>query len=361
MKIMHMEELQPLLDKTENEIISYVTNLIESNNATNWQKVSELSFMLRRGKKKSIAVKISKMMYEKSPTMDKLNQYFVAVVDHADILEVRELDQVVDRYLQTNGLGYQKHLFATWLKAANLIQDDAMFERVYGMIPSEEKVENTYIISQLYVFLNRHSRYSEVREHYDKLSPNIKNSMYVRRYYLNASRRMGFIVDDVPDPDRIIAESSGTNIQTSSQNTGDKKVFIVYGNNPDSLTLLEALLTANKIPFSLLSEEGKIGDTIISNFERIADQVALALVLCTPENEGQNGTWYPRQNVIFELGYFRAKIGAQRACILRQTCGKNLELPSDLDGVMYIDMDNYGVFIKTLSSVLKDAGFNPNF
>ena len=85
------------------------------------------------------------------------------------------------------------------------------------------------------------------------------------------------------------------------------------------------------------------------------------MVLCTPENEGQNGTWYPRQNVIFELGYFRAKIGAQRACILRQTCGKNLELPSDLDGVMYIDMDNYGVFIKTLSSVLKDAGFNPNF
>ncbi len=365
MRMMYESELRPFVSKARDEILKFARELVDSNNATNWQKVGELSFLLRRSHKKSEAVEVAQMMYKKSSTVDKLNQYFVAVVDRADIAEVRALDQLVEEYLSCNNLGYQKHLFATWLKAANAILDDAMFDKVYGLVPSSEKTDNTYIISQYYVYLNRHSRYSEVRDHYDKLPPNIQNSQFVKKYYLNASERMGYLRNLDSEYKSTAANISNQGVQNTviaSNESGQKnKVFIVFGNEPDALNLLKALLNASGIPYSLLRDEGKVGDTIIASFERVANEAALALVLCTPEDEGKDGRWYPRQNVVFELGYFRAKLGANRACILRQTGGKNLTLPSDLDGVLFIDMDNTATFVTKLHTVLEQAGFTPTF
>jgi predicted nucleotide-binding protein len=40
--------------------------------------------------------------------------------------------------------------------------------------------------------------------------------------------------------------------------------------------------------------------------------------------------------VIFELGYFAGKLGRGRACLLRKG---EVEIPSDLYGVIYTDMD----------------------
>ena len=363
MRMMYSEELQPYVNKSTAEIMDFATMLINSENAVNWQKVGELVHLLRRSHKKADGVEVAKRMFEKSPTIDKLNQYFVAVADRADIAEVNALDQLVTEYLAKYGLGYQKHLYATWLKAANTIQDDKMFMDVYGRVPSDEKVENTYIISQYYVYLNRHSSYAEVRDHYSRLSPNIQNSYYVKKYYENASERMGFSVEMNRQKMQVSSTLSLDNVEKKNEgigSTGEKKVFIAYGNNPDSLTILKLLLDTSKIPYSLLSDEGQIGDTIISAFEKIADQAALALVLCTPEDELKDGSWLPRQNVIYELGYFRAKLGANKACILRQTNGKKLRMPSDLDGVLYIDMDNSALFISKLRTVLEGAGFTLN-
>lgn len=378
MRLMYSEELQPYINKSKDEIMEYAVGLINSDNAINWQKVGELVHLLRRSHLKAEGVEVAKKMYEKSPTIDKLNQLFVAVVDRGDIAEIRAMDQMVDEYLEKNDMGYQKHLFATWLKGANTIMDDQMFETVYNRVPSAEKVENTYIISQYYVFLNRHSRYAEVRDHYHKLPENIKNSTFVKRYYENASSRMGFVVNrgyvprqvnsvPVTVPTPVIPVEIG-GFQGDSQNdspadfataSGEKKLFIVYGNNPGALVILKALLDSSKIPYATF--EGKIGDTVIATFERMANEAALALVLCTPEDEMADGSWNPRQNVIFELGYFRAKLGANKTCILRQTQGKKLNMPSDLNGVLDIDMDNSAAFVTKLSAVLREAGFTPSF
>jgi hypothetical protein len=42
-----------------------------------------------------------------------------------------------------------------------------------------------------------------------------------------------------------------------------------------------------------------------------------------------------RQNVIFELGFFVAKLGRGHVCLLRKG---EIEIPSDLYGVIYTDM-----------------------
>ena len=47
--------------------------------------------------------------------------------------------------------------------------------------------------------------------------------------------------------------------------------------------------------------------------------------------------WRARQNVILELGWFMARLGRERAPLL---CGKDLEIPSDLLGMVVIRFQN---------------------
>ena len=45
-----------------------------------------------------------------------------------------------------------------------------------------------------------------------------------------------------------------------------------------------------------------------------------------------------RQNVVFEAGYFMGKLGRDRVVIIAE---KGIELPSDLQGVVYTDRNNW--------------------
>ena len=91
----------------------------------------------------------------------------------------------------------------------------------------------------------------------------------------------------------------------------------------------------------ILQEQPDQGFTIIEKFETYAGQVSFAVVLLTPDDIGGLATGSmqaarARQNVIFELGYFVGKLGRGRACLLRKG---EVEIPSDLYGVIYSDMD----------------------
>ena len=60
-----------------------------------------------------------------------------------------------------------------------------------------------------------------------------------------------------------------------------------------------------------------------------------------------------RQNVILELGFFMAKLGRGRICILK---AGELEIPSDIQGVVYIEMDDKGAWQIDLARELRTAG-----
>ena len=91
----------------------------------------------------------------------------------------------------------------------------------------------------------------------------------------------------------------------------------------------------------ILREEPDAGRTIIEKFEDCAADVGFAVVLLTPDDLGGAATAAAtasraRQNVIFELGYFAGKLGRGRACLMRKGA---VEIPSDLHGVIYTDLD----------------------
>ena len=60
-----------------------------------------------------------------------------------------------------------------------------------------------------------------------------------------------------------------------------------------------------------------------------------------------------RQNVIFELGYFTAKLGRNRVCVLYKG---NVEILSDFQGVLYKKMDEENLWKTELKKEIQKAG-----
>jgi predicted nucleotide-binding protein len=65
-----------------------------------------------------------------------------------------------------------------------------------------------------------------------------------------------------------------------------------------------------------------------------------------------------RQNVILELGYFVGALGRNRIALLRQG---DVEVPSDISGVIYINADEAGAWKNKLSREMSKAGLPIDF
>jgi predicted nucleotide-binding protein len=120
------------------------------------------------------------------------------------------------------------------------------------------------------------------------------------------------------------------------------KVFVVHGHDIHAREAMARFLDKIGLEPIILQEQPDKGFTIIEKFEANASQVSFAVVLLTPDDIGALASASmqsarARQNVIFELGYFVGKLGRGRACLLRKGA---VEIPSDLYGVIYTDMDD---------------------
>ena len=140
----------------------------------------------------------------------------------------------------------------------------------------------------------------------------------------------------------------------------ERKVFVVHGHDHGAKDAMARFLEKIELQAIILHEQPDQGFTIIEKFETYAKQVAFAVVLLTPDDLGgpvsaSAQTTRARQNVIFELGYFAGKLGRGRACLLRKG---DVEIPSDLYGVIYTDMDAAEGWKLKLVKELKAAGLH---
>ncbi|EJN23800.1 putative nucleotide-binding protein containing TIR -like domain-containing protein [Pseudomonas sp. GM79] len=121
-----------------------------------------------------------------------------------------------------------------------------------------------------------------------------------------------------------------------------RRVFVVHGHDDAALQGLARFLEKLGLEAIILKEQPDQGRTIIEKFEASAADVGFAVVLLTPDDLGGSAKSdtpdaRARQNVIFELGFFAGKLGRGRVCLLRKG---HVEIPSDLYGVIYTDMDS---------------------
>ena len=98
----------------------------------------------------------------------------------------------------------------------------------------------------------------------------------------------------------------------------------------------------------ILQEQPDRGDTVIEKLERCSVNVGYAIALVTPDDIGalknqEEDELNPRarQNVVFELAYFMGKLGREKVCLLLKD---QVELPSNIGGIAYIDMDSRGAW-----------------
>ncbi|MBA4420215.1 MAG: hypothetical protein C0391_03625 [Anaerolinea sp.] len=114
------------------------------------------------------------------------------------------------------------------------------------------------------------------------------------------------------------------------------KVFIVHGHDDGMKNTVARFIESLGMQPIILHEQVSESQTIIEKIERYSE-VVYAVVLFSPDDRLESDSTYRvRQNVLIELGLFIGKLGRKKICVLKKG---ELDLPSDLHGLIWIDFD----------------------
>lgn len=172
------------------------------------------------------------------------------------------------------------------------------------------------------------------------------------------------VVLDVDDPKGHVSEDGGMDATAAVRD-----IFVVHGHDEATKTAVARFLTqlTGREPV-ILHERADGGRTVIEKFEDHAEQAVAAVVLLTGDDVGgtrtgggaagtEPGPQQPRarQNVVLELGFFLGRLGRANVVILYEP---GVELPSDLAGVLYVELDAGGAWKSRVARELKNSGVN---
>lgn len=138
-------------------------------------------------------------------------------------------------------------------------------------------------------------------------------------------------------------------------------IFIVHGHQEvPKQEVARYLQAVTSLTPAILHELPKSGRTIIEGLERAAADSAFAVVLLTADDEGRarnspQRNPRARQNVVFELGLFIGLLGRSNVAVLYEP---GVELPSDLDGILYTVLDDTSAWKLSLARELLAAGIS---
>jgi predicted nucleotide-binding protein len=154
-------------------------------------------------------------------------------------------------------------------------------------------------------------------------------------------------------------------VKKSRKTISKSKIFIVHGREHEPVKELKTILMELGLDPIVLHEQASGGSlTLVEKLEKYAGEVDYAFIILTPEDVGvhkeeirnkygaeqhlkrvfgvvgkqvideilEDFEPRARQNVIFEMGYFFAKLKRKNVCCLLKGKMKN---PSDIDGVEY--------------------------
>ncbi len=158
-----------------------------------------------------------------------------------------------------------------------------------------------------------------------------------------------------------ILNSEDTTI-TSEKSSISKDIFIVYGHDIGIRNEWDAILRKWGLNPIILDQIESEGDTIIQKLLRLKEKVSFAVVLATPDDyryeNGHEEDKRPcvRQNVALELGLMLATLGQKRVAILLKD-PQRIERPSDIQGLIYIPLENTAEAKIALAKEMNKQGF----
>lgn len=195
---------------------------------------------------------------------------------------------------------------------------------------------------------------------YDRSSAKMKSYLTVLVENLESQSE----IPNTAGQTNITSSSTQTNKQginnstTSERENKPKHIFIVHGHDNEAKETVARFVEKLGLRAVILHEQPNHGRTIIEKFEEFSDKISFAIVLLTPDDFGasksdlKNPKLRARQNVIYELGFFNAKLSRARVFVLKKG---DVEILSDYLGVIYEEMDEKGSWKNKLVVELEDA------
>ena len=201
----------------------------------------------------------------------------------------------------------------------------------------------------------------------------LENAINAGRRYLERLRvRLRYFdtPEQTPERSEPLPEMPEHTPETSTATAEEvAEVFVVHGHNSRWRTEVTDFVRqiGPSLRLVILRDEPNTGRTLLEKFESHASNVAYALVILTPDDVGASSTDFDRsqpgsalterarQNVVFELGYFFGLIGRSRVAALYR---EGTEKPSDIDGLVYIPLDDEGAWKLILGREMKASGLD---
>jgi predicted nucleotide-binding protein len=131
-------------------------------------------------------------------------------------------------------------------------------------------------------------------------------------------------------------------------------VMIIHGHDDDMKRNVQLFINRAGITDIVLHEQLDRGRTIIEKLEEEGSKATYAIALLSPDDVLPDGTMRARQNVILEIGYFLGKLGRERVKLLKKG---DVEIPSDLQGILFETYDTSGGWKIKISKELQHFGF----
>jgi predicted nucleotide-binding protein len=181
----------------------------------------------------------------------------------------------------------------------------------------------------------------------------------------NRPKRYKYLADgdaDVFDDVNVSPEEFFRNVfgilNALAETAYSRRVFVVHGHDLHLRDQLADLLRKLEFTPVILQEEAHKGLTVIEQLERDTEKVGFSFVLYTPDDLGKQKGGVEkergRQNVIFEHGLLIGLLGRERTCAIIKG---DLEIPSDIRGMLYEEIGDLKAEAIKIAKVLKDAGY----
>jgi predicted nucleotide-binding protein/predicted Rossmann-fold nucleotide-binding protein len=138
-----------------------------------------------------------------------------------------------------------------------------------------------------------------------------------------------------------------------------RNIFIVHGRDHVLRDKLCIILEKMAFHVTILDRQPNKGLTVIEKLEREVDSIGFSFIIYTPDDygrlKGESEKARARQNVIFEHGLLLGLLGRQRTCAIIQN---ELELPSDLNGIICERVADIEKEALTIARILKNANYS---
>jgi predicted nucleotide-binding protein len=174
--------------------------------------------------------------------------------------------------------------------------------------------------------------------------------------------RHGFINQQQFEASRNLRSPQASTLEpvvTSPDEFDTSQVFIVHGHDElAKLDMSKFIYSLGLVPI-ILHMQASSSRTIIEKIEYYSN-VGFGVVLYTPCDIGHKAgdlvsRHRARQNVVFEHGFLIGKLGRPRVAAIVKG---DLETPNDISGMVYIGMDEEGIWQQELIKDLRAAGYS---